>query len=166
MIIFARRPIIAREGVLAAVWWTGWICVMKAGLPSHMVIPGKSLAPSPLQSAEAPRHATLTHSFSTDFWVLERVSFLGNHLKTTGLNVLAKNRGNCHDWAKSQTRFQTFLRGKSVLFTWKCQIREFHAYEMERGEVFKRYCGWQKEATALKQTPKDKTFIHAAGALQ
>jgi len=37
---------------------------------------------------------------------------------------------------------------------------------MERGEVLKRYCGLQNEATLLKQTPKDRTFIHAAGALQ
>jgi len=28
---------------------------------------------------------------------------------------------------------------------------------MERGEVLKRYCGWQNEATPLKQTPKDRT---------
>jgi len=41
----------------------------------------------------------------------------------------------------AKTRFQTFLRGKSVLFNWKCQIREFHAGVMERGEVVKRYCG-------------------------
>jgi len=41
----------------------------------------------------------------------------------------------------AKTRFQTFLRGKSVLFTWKCQIREFHVHAMERGEVLKRYCG-------------------------
>ena len=52
MIIFARRPIIVREGVLAAVWSNEGICVMR---PSHMVISAKSLAPSPLQSTEAPR---------------------------------------------------------------------------------------------------------------
>jgi len=63
-------------------------------------------------------------------------------------------------------RFQTFLRDKRVLFKWKCQIREFHAHGMERGEVLGRYCWWKKEATLLKQTPKDMTFIHAAGALQ
>ena len=90
----------------------------------------------------------------------------------TGLNVLAKNR---RDWQfnfidsgleVAKTKFQTFLRGKSVLFKWKCQIREFHAHGMERGEFLKRYCGWKKEATLLKQTPKDRTFIHAAHALQ
>jgi len=63
-------------------------------------------------------------------------------------------------------RFQTFLRDKSVLFKWKCQIREFHAYGMERGEVLKGYCGRQNEATLLKQKPKDRTFIHAVGTLQ
>ena len=36
---------------------------------------------------------------------------------------------------------------------------------MERGEVLKNYCGLQNEDTPLKQTPKDKTCIHAAGAL-
>ena len=41
----------------------------------------------------------------------------------------------------AKTRFQTFVRGKGVLFTWKCQIQEFHAHGMERGEVLKRYCG-------------------------
>jgi len=30
----------------------------------------------------------------------------------------------------------------------------------------KRYCGWQKEDTLMKQTPKDRTFIHTAGALE
>ena len=69
--------------------------------------------------------------------------------------------------SKSQKRdFQTFLRGKSVLFKWKCQIREFHAGGMERGEFFKRYCGLKKEATLLKQTSKDKTLINAADTLQ
>jgi len=69
--------------------------------------------------------------------------------------------------SKSQKRdFRHFSWGKSVLFKWKCQIREFHAFGMERGEVLKRYCGWQKEAKLLKQTSKDRTFIHAAGALQ
>ena len=94
--------------------------------------------------------------------------------RATGLNVLAKNRRNWQvnfidsGLEVAKTRFQTFLRGKSVLFKWKCQIREFHAHGMERGdsEVLKRYCGWQKEATLLKQTSKDRTFIHAAGALQ
>ena len=40
-----------------------------------------------------------------------------------------------------ENQFETFLRGKNVLFTWQCQIREFHAHAMERGEVLKRYCG-------------------------
>jgi len=90
----------------------------------------------------------------------------------TGLNVLAKNRRNWQvnfidsGLTVAKTRFQTFLWSKSVLFKWKCQIREFHARGMERGEVLTRYCGWQNEATLLKQTPKDRTFIHAAGALQ
>ena len=38
----------------------------------------------------------------------------------------------------AKTRFHTFLRGKGVLFTWKCQIREFHAHGMEREEVLER----------------------------
>jgi len=90
----------------------------------------------------------------------------------TGLNVLAKNRRNWQvnfidsGLEVAKTRFQTFLRGKSVLFKWKCQIREFHAHAMERGEVLKRYCGWQKEATLLQQIPKDRIFIYAADALQ
>jgi len=66
----------------------------------------------------------------------------------------------------AKTRFQTFLRGKGVLFKWKCQIREFYAHGMERGEVLKRYFGWKKEATLLKQTPKDRTFIQTGGAIQ
>ena len=96
-------------------------------------------------------------------WLWERV---------TGLNVLAKNRRNWHSISsiqasKSQKRdFRHFSGGKSALFKWKCQIREFHAHGMERGEVLKRYCGWQKETKLLKQTPTDRTFIHAAGALQ
>jgi len=53
-----------------------------------------------------------------------------------------------------------------VFFQWKCQIREFHAYVMEQGEVLKRYGGSQNEATLSKQTPKDRTFIRAARALQ
>ena len=56
--------------------------------------------------------------------------------------------------------------GKSVFLSSQFQIREFHAHEMERGEVLKRYCGWKKEVTLLKQILKDRTFIHAAGALQ
>ena len=56
--------------------------------------------------------------------------------------------------------------GQKCVIHMKCQIREFHAHGMERGEVLKRYCGWQKEATLLKQTVKDKTFNHTAGALQ
>jgi len=93
-------------------------------------------------------------------------------VECTGLNVLAQNRRNWQinfidsGLEVAKTRFQTFLWGKSVLFKWKCQIREFHAHAMERGEVLQRYCGWPKEATLLKQTPKDRTFIHAAGALQ
>jgi len=43
---------------------------------------------------------------------------------------------------------------------------KFHAHGMERGEVLKRCCVSQSEATLLKQTPKDRTCIHAAGALQ
>ena len=66
----------------------------------------------------------------------------------------------------AKSRIQKFLWGKSVLFKWKCQIPEFHAHGMERGEVLKRYCGRQKEATLLKQTLKDRTSIRAAGALQ
>ena len=90
----------------------------------------------------------------------------------TGLNVLAKNRRNWQvnfidsDLEVAKTRFQTFLSGKNVLFKWKCQILEFHTNGMERGEVLKRYCRWQNEATLLKQTSKDRTFIHATGALQ
>jgi len=90
----------------------------------------------------------------------------------TGLNVLAKNRRNWHSISsiqasKSQKRdFRHVSWGKSVLFKWKCQIREFHARGMERGEVLRRYCGWQKEAKLLKQKLKDRTFIHAAGTLQ
>ena len=78
------------------------------------------------------------------FCVLFR-NFIG-----TGLNVLAKNRRNWQvnfidsGLEVAKTRFQTFLRGKSVLFKWKCQIREFHAQGIERGEVLKRYCGWQR----------------------
>jgi len=37
---------------------------------------------------------------------------------------------------------------------------------MERGEVLERYCGWQNEATLLKQTLKDRLCMHAAGALR
>jgi len=98
--------------------------------------------------------------------------FLNVRFLSVGINVLAKNRRNWQvnfidsGLEVAKTRFQTFLRGKSVLFKWKCQIREFHAHAMERGEVLKRYCGWQKEATLLKQTPKNRTFILAAGALQ
>jgi len=90
----------------------------------------------------------------------------------TGLNVLAKNRRNWQvnfidsDLEVAKTRFQTFLRGKSVLFKWKCQNREFHEHRMERGEVLKRYCGWQNAVTLLKQTPKDRICIHAAATLQ
>jgi len=59
-------------------------------------------------------------------------------------NVLAKNRRNWQvnfidsGLEVAKTRFQTFLRGKSVLFKWKSQIREFHARAMERGEFLKR----------------------------
>jgi len=38
-----------------------------------------------------------------------------------------------------------------VLFKWKCQIQEFHAHGMERGEVLERYCGLQKGATLCKK---------------
>ena len=92
--------------------------------------------------------------------------------KPTGLNVFAKNRRKWHSISsiqasKSQKRdFRHFSWGKSGLFKWKCQIREFHACGMERGEVLRRYCGWQKEAKLLKQKSKDRTFIHAASALQ
>ena len=33
-------------------------------------------------------------------------------------------------------------------------------------EKFLKDCGLQKEATLLKQTPKDRIFIHAADTLQ
>jgi len=65
----------------------------------------------------------------------------------TGVDVLDKNRRNRQvnfidsGLKVAKTRFQRFLRGRSVLFKQKCQIQEFHAHEMERGEVFKRYCG-------------------------
>ena len=95
-------------------------------------------------------------------------SFISNGIPSsgipTGLNVLAKNRRNWHSISsiqasKSQKRdFRHFSGGKSALFKWKCQIREFHAHGMEQGEVLKRYCGWQKEATLLKQTSKDRPF--------
>jgi len=104
------------------------------------------------------------HSLNQGTW--------GGRILSTGLNVLAKNRRNWQvnfivsGLEVAKTRFQTFLRGKSVLFKWKCQIRGFHACGMERGEVLKRYCGWQNEAMLLKQTSKDRTFIHEAGALQ
>jgi len=68
--------------------------------------------------------------------------FASVHL--TGLNVLAKNRRNSQvnfivsGLEVAKTRFQTFLRGKSVLFKWKSQIPEFHAHAMERGEFLKR----------------------------
>jgi len=44
VIIFARRPIIPCEGVLAAAWWGEWICRMGAGLPSRVIISTESLA--------------------------------------------------------------------------------------------------------------------------
>jgi len=65
----------------------------------------------------------------------------------TGLNVLAKNRRNWQvnfidsGLTVAKTRFQTFLWSKSVLFKWKCQIREFHARGMERGEVLTSIVG-------------------------
>jgi len=36
---------------------------------------------------------------------------------------------------------------------------------MERREVLKRYCGRQNKATLLKEARKDRTVIHAAGAV-
>ena len=45
-------------------------------------------------------------------------------------------------------------------------MREFHLRGMERVGVLKRNCGWTTEANLLKQTSKDRNFIHAAGALR
>jgi len=78
----------------------------------------------------------------------------------TGPNVLANNRRNWHvnfivsGLKVAKTRFQTFFRGKNVLFRWKCQIREFHAHGMERGEVFEKVLCVTKRGYAFETSTK------------
>jgi len=61
-----------------------------------------------------------------------------NHTLFTGANLVVRLASGLE---VAKTRFQTFLLGNSVLFKWKCQIRELHAHGMERGQVLTRYCG-------------------------
>jgi len=67
------------------------------------------------------------------------------HFFAKGLNVLAKNRRNGQvnfidsGLEVAKTKFQTFLWGKSVLFKWKCPIREFHAHGLERGDSQEKF---------------------------
>ena len=132
-----------------------------------------SCANSSVKSELSHTWCTTSPSYLThDVWGRFNIHAVDSRYMCTGLNVLAKNRRNWNSISsiqasKSQNRdFRHFSGGKSALFKWKCQIREFHAHGMEQGEVLKRYCGWQKEAKLLKQKSKDRTFIHAAGALQ
>ena len=90
------------------------------------------------------------------------------HTRHTGLNVLAKNRRNCccqfprSGLKVDKTRFQRFLRGKNV----QIEMSNFMRSEWRDKIFFERHCGWQNEATLLKQTLKDRYCVHAAGALQ
>jgi hypothetical protein len=74
VIIFARCPIIACEGVLAVARWREWFFRMGAGLLPRIVISAKLLALSPMKSTVAPLHAAHTH-FPTDFRISETISY-------------------------------------------------------------------------------------------
>ena len=55
---------------------------------------------------------------------------------------------------------------KNVYANRKIKFKNFMHREWREEKFLERYCGSQHEATLLKQAPKDRPCIHAAGALQ
>jgi len=69
--------------------------------------------------------------------------------------------------SKSQKREIIHFSGAKVCYSHgNVRFENFMHIELSEEKFLKGIMGDKKEATLLKQTPKDKTFIHAAGALQ
>ena len=69
--------------------------------------------------------------------------------------------------SKSQKRdFRHFSGAKVCYSNRNVRFENFMHIEWSEENFLKGFCGWKKEATLLKQTKKDRAFMHAAGALQ